>query len=178
MTHLKKKLTVIVGVGSRMRGDDSVGPYIIDILKERMDADGCPEGDPLSLIDADAMPENYTKPIRESGASTCLLLDAVDIGLEPGVLRKIPKDLIDETIPCSHNLPLSYLMQYIGEKIDDVQLLGIQIDTTGLFQEMTSVVKEGGEKLADRLWDGTWVDIDTYQKGDRSSEKEATNYCW
>lgn len=178
MNEERKDLIVIVGVGSRMRGDDSVGPFIIDVLKDRMDDEGCPENNPISLIDADAVPENFTKPIRESGAGTCLLLDAVDVGLEPGVLRKIPLELIDETIPCSHNLPLSYLMKYIGERVDDVQLIGVQIDTTGLFQEMTDIVRKGGEKLAERLWDGTWKDIDTYRKGERTSEKEATNYCW
>ena len=178
MTEARKDLTIIVGIGSRMRGDDSVGPYIIDVLKDRMDTEGCPDGNPISLIDADAVPENYTRPIRESGAGTCILLDAVDIGLEPGVLRKIPKDLIDETIPCSHNLPLSYLMNYIGEKIDRVELLGVQIQTTGLFQEMTPVVMEGGERLAELLWTGEWKDIPEYRKGERRSDKEATNYCW
>ncbi len=169
---------LIVGVGSRMRGDDSVGPYVIDLLKERMDEEGCPEGHRISLIDADVMPENFTRPIRESGASVCLLIDAIDIKMDPGAIRRIPSDIIDGTIPCSHSLPLSYLMQYIGEKINKVELIGIQIDTTGLFQEMTEVVKKGGEELAEILWKNTWESIKTYEKGESPSEKESTNYCW
>jgi hydrogenase 3 maturation protease len=175
---MTRDLTLIVGVGSRMRGDDSVGPYVIDLMKDRMDDEGCPDGNPLSLIDADAVPENFTRPIRESGARTCILVDAVDISLEPGVLRQVPLDLIDETIPCSHSLPLSYLMKYIGEKIDEVLLIGVQIDTTGLFQEMTEDVRKGGEALSDILWEGNWKDIKVYEKGEGPSDKEATNYCW
>lgn len=171
-------LTLIVGVGSRMRGDDSVGPYVIDLLKERMDEEGCPEGNRISLIDADVMPENFTRPIRESGASTCLLIDAVDIKIEPGSIRRIPLGMIDETIPCSHSLPISYLMKYIGEKIERVELIGIQIGETGLYMDMTEGARKGGDKLSEVLWNGGWEEIPVHEKSEEDPEKEATNYCW
>ncbi len=171
-------LTLIVGVGSRMRGDDSVGPYVIDLLKEMMEDQGCSEGNRLSLIDADVMPENYTRPIRESNADICLLVDAIDIGMDPGTIRRVPIAMIDETIPCSHSLPLSYLMKYIGEKIDRVELIGIQIGATGLYMEMTEEVMKGGERLAEVLWNGEWEKIPIHEKSDDRSDKEATNYCW
>jgi hydrogenase 3 maturation protease len=171
-------LTLIVGVGSRMRGDDSVGPFVIDLLKDRMDREGCPEGNRLSLIDADVMPENFTRPIRESGASVCLLVDAVDVKMEPGMIRRIPMDSIDETIPCSHSLPLSYLMKYIGEKIERVELIGIQIAETGLYIEMTDQAIGGGERLAEILWAGDWEKIKVYDGSESPSDTEATNYCW
>jgi hydrogenase 3 maturation protease len=161
-----------------MRGDDSVGPFVIDLLKDRMDTEGCPEGNRLSLLDTDVMPENYTRPIRESGASTCLLLDAVDVKLDPGMIRRIPMESIDETIPCSHSLPLSYLMKYIGEKIERVELIGVQIGETGLYLDMTEEAKKGGEELAEILWNGGWEDIPIHEKSEEDPEREATNYCW
>lgn len=178
MTSGEDPLTVILGVGSRMRGDDAVGPHVIDLLKQRMDDEGCPEGIKISLIDADVMPENFTKPVRESGAKKCILIDAVDIKLDPGRIRKIPKERIDATIPCSHSLPLSYLMNYIGEKIDEVELIGIQIGTTGLYQPMTEKVLEGAEELAEIIWKGDLDSIKDYDPGEDPSDQEATNYCW
>jgi hydrogenase 3 maturation protease len=171
-------LTIVVGTGSRLRGDDSAGPYVIDLLKERMDLDGCPEKVRLSLIDADVMPENYTKPIRESGAEACLLIDAVDMGMTAGAVRRIPEELIDFSIPCSHSLPLSYVMGYLREKVPLVELIGIQISIAGLFQEMSDGTMEGCRKLADTIWEGKVLDVPIFQKKTDDVGSETTDHCW
>lgn len=170
-------ITMVVGTGSRLRGDDSAGPYVMDLLKERMDLEGCPEKVRLSLIDADVMPENYTKPIRESGAEVCLFIDAVEMGFAPGTLRRIPPELIDVTIPCSHSLPMSYVMGYVGEKVPRVELIGIQISVVGLFHEMSDPVILGCKELADIIWEGKALDIPLFSKGEMT-DKRAENYCW
>ena len=177
MTGQDGLLTVIVGTGSRLRGDDSAGPYVIDLLKERMDQEGCPESIRLSLIDADVMPENFTKPVRESGADICLFIDAVDMGMEPGTIRRVPMELIDATIPCSHSLPMSYVMGYVGEKVHTVELIGIQISVAGLFQEMSDPVKDACVGLADSIWEGKALGIPLYSIGEKGL-KRAENYCW
>ena len=169
---------LVVGVGSRMRGDDMVGPYTIDLLKKRLESGKGPEGFELDIIDADVMPENFSKPMRESGADLILFVDSVDMNLESGMIRKVPRDLIDATIPCSHNLPMSYVMGYINEKIERVELVGVQISTTGLFEEMTDIAKEACGKLVDIIWNGDFDSIHEYTKDEEGSDKEATNYCW
>jgi len=161
-----------------MRGDDMVGPYTIDLLKERLDSGEIPPGFDLEVIDADVMPENFSKPMRESGADLILFVDAVDMGLDPGEIRLVPRDLIEATIPCSHNLPMSYVMGYVDEKIERVELLGVQISNTGLFVEMTDITKDACSKLADIIWKGEYDSLLEYSKQDRGSEKEATNHCW
>lgn len=161
-----------------MRGDDMVGPYTIDLLKERLDSGEGPDGFELDVIDADVMPENFSKPMRQSGANLILFIDAVDMNLEPGTIRKLPRDLIDATIPCSHNLPMSYVMGYINEKIEEVELVGVQISTTGLFEEMTDTAKEACSRLVDIIWSGEIDSIPEYSKDEEGSDKEATNYCW
>ncbi len=175
---MRKTKLLVVGVGSRMRGDDMVGPYTVDLLKERSDPGEGPEGFELDLIDADVMPENYSKPMRESGADIILFIDAVDMKLEPGDIRIVPMDLIEATIPCSHNLPMSYVMGYINEKIEKVELVGVQIATTGLFLEMTETSKAACEKLADIIWEGRAMELPLYSKDEKKSEKKAENQCW
>ncbi|MGA1819486.1 MAG: hydrogenase maturation protease [Thermoplasmatota archaeon] len=169
---------LVVGVGSRMRGDDTAGPYTIDLLKGMLEEGGGPEDFDLELIDADVMPENYTKPMRESGADIIFFVDAVDMGLEPGDLRIVPRDLIDATIPCSHNLPMSYVMSYVNEKVERVELLGVQIRTAGLFEEMSGEAMEGCSRLADIIMSGKALDIPVYSKDEKGSDDKASNYCW
>ncbi|MCU0798779.1 MAG: hydrogenase maturation protease [Candidatus Thermoplasmatota archaeon] len=171
-------LTIVVGTGSRLRGDDSAGPYVIDLLKERMDLDGCPEKVMLSLIDADVMPENYTKPIRESGAEVCLIIDAVDMGMTAGAVRRIPEELIDVSIPCSHSLPLSYVMGYLREKVRVVELIGIQISVAGLFHDMSDEVMEGCRKLTDTIWEGNVLEVPIFQRKKDDVGSETTDHCW
>ncbi|MGA1873324.1 MAG: hydrogenase maturation protease, partial [Thermoplasmatota archaeon] len=115
---------LVVGVGSRMRGDDMAGPFTIDILRERMEAGERPAGFDIELIDADVMPENYTRPIRSSGAEMVLLVDAVDMGLPPGEIRIVPRERIDATLPCTHTLPMSHVMAYLNEAVPRVELVG------------------------------------------------------
>lgn len=164
--------TLVVGVGSRIRGDDMVGPYTIDILKEKMEAGKGPGTFELELLDVDVMPENFSKPIKGSGADIVFFVDAVDMGLDPGELRMVPRELIDATIPCSHNLPLSYLMGYIGERIEKVELLGIQIERTGLFDEMTEGSREACRKLADVIWENRALELALYSKEEGKSERK------
>jgi hydrogenase maturation protease len=132
----------------------------------------------LQVIDADVMPENYSKPMRESGSDMVLFVDAVDMGLRPGEIRIVPRDLIEATIPCSHNLPMSYVMGYINEKIERVELVGVQIKTTGLFEEMTEEIKEACHKLVDIIWDGKIGSVPEYSRDEKGNGEEATNYCW
>jgi len=47
-------MVVFVGVGNRMRGDDAIGPALIDLIKGRVP----------HAIDADGAPENVTSAIR------------------------------------------------------------------------------------------------------------------
>ncbi|MBN1538974.1 MAG: hydrogenase maturation protease [Candidatus Thermoplasmatota archaeon] len=169
---------LVVGVGSRMRGDDMAGPFTIDLLKEKLGSGEVPDGFELELIDADVMPENFTKPMRESGADLILFIDAVDMGLEPGALRIVPRELIDATIPCSHNLPMSYVMGYVNEKVERVELLGVQIRTAGLFEDVTKEVREGCSRLAETIMSGKVLDIAVYSKDEKGSDDKATNYCW
>jgi len=161
-----------------MRGDDTAGPNTIDILKERSEAGEPPIGFELELIDADVMPENYSKPMRESGADLILFVDAVDMGLAPGDIRIVPRELIDATIPCSHNLPMSYIMAYVNEKVERVELLGVQVKTTGLFEEMTGEVREGCSKLAEIIMRGDALEVPVFSKDEKGTDEGATNYCW
>lgn len=150
---------LVVGVGSRLRGDDAAGPLTVDVLRDMLEREGHPPGTEIHLIDADVMPENYTKPIRESGADAVFFIDAVDLGLPPGEVRIVPPERIDACLPSTHTLPMSHVMAYIKEAIPRVDLIGVQIRSAGLFEEMSEEVREACSRLAGTIMGGGWRGI-------------------
>ena len=60
----------IVGIGNIIRGDDGLGPKLIEFLKSRpINAD---------LFDCGTAPENYIFPILSTSCDTVVLVDASD----------------------------------------------------------------------------------------------------
>ena len=83
---LRQADTLILGVGSSLCGDDSVGPCIIDMLAER----GLPPG----VQARDAGLPGWGLPNWLEGWRLVYLVDAVDMGLAAGCWRRFcPEDV-------------------------------------------------------------------------------------
>ncbi|HEY3421784.1 MAG TPA: hydrogenase maturation protease, partial [Methanocellaceae archaeon] len=65
---------VFVGVGNRMRGDDGLGPVLIDMLKDRVS----------HAIDAGSTPENCTSVVKRLKPEVIVFIDAVKFDKQPG----------------------------------------------------------------------------------------------
>lgn len=115
---MKKKL--VVTVGNDMMGDDAVGPMLARMI----------ERDPLDdweLLDGGNAPENHLWRIREMNPEHALIVDAAEMGLEPGEVRMIDPTRVDDPfIITTHTLPLTYLMLSLREFVPKVELLGVQ----------------------------------------------------
>jgi len=168
---------VAVGTGSRLRGDDAAGPLTADLLADRLGSGERPTGLELEVIDADVMPESYTRPLRESGADAVVFIDAVDMGLRPGELRIVPKELIDSKLPCSHSLPMSYVMGYVNEKVPVVELVGVQAASTGLFLDAGDEVLKACQALCDIIWKGEVLSLPRLPL-DAPEDRSAESHCW
>jgi hydrogenase 3 maturation protease len=152
---------LVVGVGSRIRGDDEAGPRVCDILNSRLSSGETPDFGSIEVIDSDVMPENFSRPIRESGADITLFIDAGDMGVEPGGIRTIPMEKIAATLPSTHTLPLNLFIDHISPDIGEVLVLGIQPKNIGLFTEISNEVVAACEKLANLIWDNDLKSIET-----------------
>lgn len=83
---LKGKV-VIVGVGNRLRGDDGLGPALVDRLKPKLAGHkrrSATSGVSLTCIDAGSAPENHFGSILKEDPDTVLFVDAVHLGRRPG----------------------------------------------------------------------------------------------
>lgn len=141
---------VLLCVGNSMMGDDGAGP----LLAERFQAE--PQGDWV-LIDGGSAPENDVVAIREMHPDRLLIVDATEMGLNPGEIRVInPDDIAEMFMMTTHNMPLNYLVDQIKADVGEVIFLGIQPDIVGFYYPMTEPVKAAVETVLSRLadWQG------------------------
>jgi len=125
-------------IGNRDGGDDAVGPYIADVLKQK-------KLDDIEIIDAGTVPENYTGKIKDYKPEKLVLIDSVDMNLKPGEIRKVPKEKIGVMHISTHGIPLSVLINYLERYVKNIFLLGIQ--PKSMKGEMTDTIRKSAEEI-------------------------------
>lgn len=141
---------VLLCVGNSMMGDDGAGPLLAEMCL------AAPQGDWV-VIDGGTAPENDVVAIRELRPQRLLLVDATDMGLNPGEIRIIdPDDIAEMFMMTTHNMPLNYLIDQLKDDIGEVIFLGIQPDIVGFYYPMTDAIKNAVEKVYRSLadWQG------------------------
>ncbi len=112
----------VVGIGHELNGDDSAGLMVARALLARAD-----HSDRLLVIDAGAAPENQTGVLRAFEPDLVLLVDAAQMGAEPGEVRWIAWQDTTGISASSHSLPPYMLAKFLaGDLGCEVALLGIQ----------------------------------------------------
>ncbi|MFP3951059.1 MAG: hydrogenase maturation peptidase HycI [Candidatus Bathyarchaeia archaeon] len=137
----------ILGIGSPIRGDDSVGLEVLDYLKEK------DLSDEVLLLRTETVPESFTGEVRAYSPTHIILLDAAHFEGEPGEVRVIPPDKIKGQTVSTHNMPLSIFVEFLKKSITgNVILLGIQGVNIGFQESLTPSVRRGVEELADKIY--------------------------
>jgi hydrogenase 3 maturation protease len=129
---------LVMCIGNREGGDDSIGPYIADKL-------GSENLENIKIIDAGTVPENYTSVVKRENPKILLIIDAVEMGIFPGEIRVVPKEKIGVMTISTHGIPISVLIGYLEQYVKDIIFIGIQ--PKEMSGELTQVVKESGERL-------------------------------
>jgi len=141
---------VILGCGSLFRGDDAAGSLIamrLEDINDRADSKAC------SLI-GDVAPENQTGAIKQLDPDLVLIIDAVDMGLDPGEARVISPDTIGGVSFSTHMLPLPIMLDYLSRELGcRILLLGIQVASLEFMASMTAEVAKTVEDLTAVLRD-------------------------
>jgi len=125
-------------IGNRDGGDDAVGPYIADVLKQK-------KLDYIEIIDAGTVPENYTGKIKDYKPEKLVLIDSVDMDLKPGEIRKVPKEKIGVMHISTHGIPLSVLINYLERYVKNIFLIGIQPES--MKGELTDNIRKSAEEI-------------------------------
>ncbi len=139
----------VVGVGSTLRADDAAGMCVVERLMEEFP----PESSPCLLFcPGETAPENYSGKIRAFRPTHMLVIDAADVGLEPGEIVEIPSQSVGGPTFLSHMLPLKVLINYLtGDTGAKSALLGIQYESMDFDGPMTPGVVSAVDELCNAL---------------------------
>lgn len=105
---------VILGVGNRWRGDDGIGPCVIDRLQGRTTA---------LLFDCGTAPENYVGLVVAARPDRLLLIDACAFGGFPGEFRFFGREDIERIaagLVSTHALPIELTVALIEQQLREV----------------------------------------------------------
>jgi hydrogenase maturation protease len=131
--------TVVLGLGNLIHSDDGIGIHAVEKLR----AD--PHFPPyVTLIDGGT--QGLALLPYLSGFQRLLAIDAVDVGEKPGAIVRLEGPQLDRLPgkPSVHQLAFADLMiamRLLGEKPDEVVLLGVQPQSTDWGVDLTEPVR-------------------------------------
>jgi len=137
---------VVVGVGNPIRGDDAVGPRIIELLESKP-IDG------VLLLNTESVPEAFTGKVEKFNPTHVLLVDAANFRGAAGETKLITGEQIGGQAVSTHSLPLNIFISYIEKSLGlSVLLLGIQPVSIGLGEPISAPVEAAAVSIADTLY--------------------------
>lgn len=141
---------VVLTVGNSLMGDDAAGVLLAQMLDQQP-----VEG--WQVVNGGSMPENVLHRVRELAPQHVLVVDAADMDLPAGTVRRIPHDALqDPFLLTTHSLPLTYLIESLREFTSQVELVGIQPEVIAFGYPISPVVRSAVENLYVALQNGAW----------------------
>ena len=131
---------LIVGMGNRIKSDDGAGIYITEELRKQ----GIE-----NVVIAENSIENYIGKINRYKAKTILMIDAVDMGEEPGHFKLLPVDKIQNTTTNTHNLSIRTISSFFETKVQWV--LAIQPEEVSFGMGLSTRVQSAANKIVGEL---------------------------
>ena len=136
------KVSLIVGVGNVLRGDDGFGPELVKNLTGKTKA---------TLLDGGETPEDLLDQIVKMAPARLVIADAVALGGMPGEAALLESDQLGKRIAVStHNLSLLMFIKYLKEKLPetDIKILGVQPKSIDFGKGLSTEVRKTIDNLA------------------------------
>lgn len=134
-------MNLLLGIGNSRHGDDALGPVFARAFRH-------PD---WRCINVATVPENYTSLVRRIHPDLLVLLDAADMGLPPGTLRRLNPDQIHGRDFGTHAPSLGQLATYLSDCAEKIFLLGIQPTATIPGRRLSPPVRTALQVLARAL---------------------------
>jgi hydrogenase 3 maturation protease len=134
-------VNLLLGIGNPRHGDDALGPIFARAFRH-------PD---WRCINAATVPENYTGLIRRLHPDLLVFLDAADMGLPPGTLRRLAPDTIHARDFGTHAPSLGQLAGYLSDCAGRIVILGIQPAATETGARLSPPVRAALQALGRAL---------------------------
>ena len=137
---------IIIGIGSELRSDDYAGVIVARILQKSI------KSPRVKIIEAESVPESYTKDIVEFNPTHVLFIDTAIMGLTPGSAKTFaPSEILGITMS-SHKPEFSMMIDYLEKKIKaDYLFLGLQPKHLAVDGDISTEVSVATKKIAHQL---------------------------
>jgi hydrogenase 3 maturation protease len=133
---------VVCGIGNRVRGDDAIGPLVIDSLKDKEDDEN------ILLLSCESVPESFLGTIADFGPDKVILIDAVDFGKKPGTVDRVDMHTVKQLNLSTHKMPLTLFVDYLQKKIKfRLVFIGFQPKSIRLGDEISPECKKSVESI-------------------------------
>jgi len=142
----------LLGIGNRLRGDDCLGPYVIENLVSlsAIEKDNC-----VMIIDCGEIPEAFTEKIIGFGPTHIIMVDSAKMGEYPGAIRIVEMSKIKALALSTHQLPLNILAKYLQNATGaEILLIGVEpkdLDFSAAEMKMSREVRIAAEELIEVL---------------------------
>ncbi|MBC7080774.1 MAG: hydrogenase maturation peptidase HycI [Thermoplasmatales archaeon] len=129
-------MNILLGIGNEMNGDDGIGVYVAKKLKSNE----------WKTINCATVPENFFYEIIKHKPKKIVMVDAADMGLKCGEIRRIRKEKIGKATFSTHSVPLSIFVSHLQKEIGtEVIIIGIQPKT--MYGKISKEAKSSANKL-------------------------------
>jgi hydrogenase 3 maturation protease len=137
-----KGRTLVITLGSTLRADDGVGPYVCAHVKFAR-----PE---LRLLDAGTTPESVAQTAIDWKPDKIILIDAAHFQGAAGEVRVIPLEAINQsTVISTHSFPLSVTFSIVKEDTKaELVVIGVQAKSLDYKEGLSPEAEESASKLA------------------------------
>ena len=142
-------MNILLGIGNEMHGDDGIGIYIARKLHHKN----------WISIDCLTVPENYSGEIARLKPEKVVIIDAADMGLKPGEIRRIPKDKIGRASFSTHSIPISLFISHL-EQLTKAQIYLIGIQPKSMYGTIHNKVMGSAEKILTYVEEDKLEEID------------------
>jgi len=139
------KRVAVVAVGNDMRRDDGVGVHLARKLRGKLSRR-------FRLIEAGTIPESYIDKVREFRPTHVLVIDAAQLGTNPGDSRLLSPRKVKGLSISTHTLPLNVFAQFVEKETGSkVKILAIQPKDLEFGEGLTAELAKAAEGLTSAL---------------------------
>ncbi len=127
LPNIKNKKTVLLCVGSELRGDDAFGPLLYAAMQGA-------QTDNFLVLDGGEVPEALSGQIKRFAPELLIVADAAAFGGVAGEVRLLNSSDITNASFSTHGMPLGMLIKFLESEIIDLQtiFIAVQAGSTAL----------------------------------------------
>jgi hydrogenase 3 maturation protease len=140
---------VLMGVGSEIRGDDAIGTAIARELAALKKSGWL-------ALPCETVPENFAGIVEREKPALLVIVDAANMGIEPGEFRLLPKKRLNSVVFGTHGIPLKQLVARLEKSAGKTLFIGVQPKEIGLSESLSPELEAAKKKILELISKEEW----------------------